>query len=303
MESQHHVLPLALVAAGSLLVHGCDDGSSSAPKSYTIAFEANFGASAFVCGQTYAGIGTGATSAEREFQATDFRFYVSNPTLQLANGTEVPLELDTNDFQAENVALLDFENGCGGGTVAESHEVVGVAPSDEYVGVCFDLGVPFELNHLSADAIDTPAPLTASGMMWNWQTGRKFVRIDGKGNPTAANGGQSFFVHLGSTGCTSGAPTEAPAAPCTHPNVVRVCLDYDFDAPHFVVADAAALLAGSDVSKNANGAPGCMSGTGDDECAQILPRFDLPFTYTGSTSPAPAVATQAQGFFHVRHAE
>ncbi len=46
-----------------------------------------------------------------------------------------------------------------------------------------------------------------------------------------------------------------------------------------------------------------MSGTADDECAAILPKFDLAFSYTGTSDPAPAVASKLQRFFRVLHEE
>ena len=62
---------------------------------------------------------------------------------------------------------------------------------------------------------------------------------------------------------------------------------------------AAALLATSDVSVDTSGATGCMSSAADDECAQILPRLDLPFTYAGTTVPAPVAALRVQAPFRL----
>lgn len=42
-----------------------------------------------------------------------------------------------------------------------------------------------------------------------------------------------------------------------------------------IVVDYAAVVAGSDLSKNAGGAPGCMSGPMDPECDPIFQRLGL----------------------------
>ena len=64
-------------------------------------------------------------------------------------------------WQYENVALLDFEDKTGGcrdvGTVETNAQVVGTVPEGDYTGLTFDLGVPFELNHI--DASTAPSPL------------------------------------------------------------------------------------------------------------------------------------------------
>jgi hypothetical protein len=58
-----------------------------------------------------------------------------------------------------------------------------------------------------------------------------------------------------------------------------------FDLDHnMVVVDYAALVAGSDMSKNVGGAPGCMSGPADPECAAIFSRLGVDIA-DGSLHP------------------
>ncbi|NJP08036.1 MAG: metallo-mystery pair system four-Cys motif protein, partial [Chloroflexaceae bacterium] len=87
-----------------------------------------------LCGETYAGIG----ADEAAISFNDFRFYVSNIQLLTAEGDAMPFQLAQDGmWQVEDVALLDFENGEAGcseiGNAALNGEVIGMAPSGEYV--------------------------------------------------------------------------------------------------------------------------------------------------------------------------
>ena len=75
----------------------------------TIRFAAEFAGKPFACGQSY-NLGSPAVAAT----PSDMRFYVSEVALVRADGTAVPVALDTdNRWQANGVALLDFEDGTG----------------------------------------------------------------------------------------------------------------------------------------------------------------------------------------------
>ncbi|MGA0805426.1 MAG: MbnP family copper-binding protein [Pseudohongiellaceae bacterium] len=260
----------------------------------------------FACGQSYAGIGTAATT----ITPTDLRFYISSVALLDANDKAVPLALEQDGvWQYQDVALLDFEDGsgpCQNGNAPTNHVVRGTVPAGDYTGLEFTLGLPFALNH--ADNLLAASPLNLSAMFWNWQGGYRFFKLDlavapgtamgggmgsgmGSGmaggmqggmmkrdNPEAGagHGNGGFLVHLGSTGCASAATTTAPAAACANPNRVTVTLS-DFDATaDTVVVDVAALLQFSDVSVNTpDTSPGCMSGPNDPECAGIFRGFGL----------------------------
>ena len=89
---------------------GCDSTSGvDSTQDVTIEFSARVGAQDFVCGQTYDNLGASGTS----LQLSDFRFYVHAIALEDADGNDVPVTLDTNDWQSEGTALLDFEDGPG----------------------------------------------------------------------------------------------------------------------------------------------------------------------------------------------
>jgi hypothetical protein len=62
---------------------------------------------------------------------------------------------------------------------------------------------------------------------------------------------------------------------CTHPNRPEITLD-NFDlAAGKILVDYAAIVADVDLSKEGGGAPGCMSGITDPECAPIFQRLGL----------------------------
>ncbi len=136
------------------------------------------------CGRDIAGLGTGGQPA----QLHDARFYVSAPTLIDAAGREVPIELEQNDWQYANLALLDFENKTGKciGTADVNDTIKGSAPRGRYKGISFVIGVPsvtrdkdgkdVVLNH--SNFATAPAPLDLQSMSWNWQAGRKFIKIE-----------------------------------------------------------------------------------------------------------------------------
>jgi uncharacterized repeat protein (TIGR04052 family) len=237
----------------------------------TIRFAAMVGNSPAACGMIYEGVG----AAGSPISLNDFRFYVSNVRLITAMGEEVPVELTQDGrWQYADVALLDFEDGTGmcreAGTPDMNDKVVGTVPPGEYTGIAFDLGVPFELNHL--DTTTAPAPLNLPAMWWNWRIGYKFVRIDMQ---TPRSQTPAWFIHLGSTGCPSPDSSTPPTDVCSNPNLATVRLDGFNPTRTFVIADAAALLSGVNLDESVPMPPGCMSGTEDPDCAALFPAFGL----------------------------
>ena len=254
-----------------------------------IRFGAMVGDSPFSCGMIYSGLGSQKSVAS----VNDYRFFVSNLRLINMQGEEVPVELTQDGvWQYENVALLDFEDGTGmcseTGNADLNYKIVGTIPEDDYNGVIFDLGIPFELNHL--DTTTAPSPLNIPAMWWNWQVGYKFVRIDLQ-TPTSQT--PAWFIHLGSTGCQSLDSSTPPTEPCAHSNINTVKFEEFNPTQNFVIADLAGLLMGVNLDESTIQPPGCMSGIDDPDCVNLFPAFglDLP---TGQ----PAEATP-QTFFRV----
>jgi len=228
------------------------------------------GSQPFACGQSYAGLGTTATS----YEPKDFRLYVHNVRL-LSQGAEVPVTLtEDGAWQRGGLALLDFEDKsglCSNGTVATNDRLVGTVPDGDYRGLRFTVGVPFEKNHL--DVSTAAAPLGVSTLFWGWEGGYKFIRLDGRttGLPNGHN------LHLGSTGCQMAGPNQVTA--CQQGNRFEVEIpDFDPTQSQRVVLDVAALFSGSNLDMNqAQTHPGCMSTPEDPDCAPIFQRLGLSF--------------------------
>jgi uncharacterized repeat protein (TIGR04052 family) len=273
----------ALLVTVAALFTGCGGSSSDpAPQAVTIDFKALVGNVPFSCADTagYA-IGTGTLP----WIPKDFRFYVSNVRLVDASGAEAPVTLDASAWQGYGTALLDFENGtgqCTGGTVETNAVVQGTVAAGTYVGLRFDVGVPVASNHLNVQAANPP--LANSAMYWSWTTGYKFMKIDGLINRATPF---TFNFHLGSTGCTLATPGDFSTSSCTTLNVPSASFASFNASTQAVALDLALLFATTNFdTADGGGAPGCMSGATDPECAPIFPELGLPFGTTPAGSQA-----------------
>jgi uncharacterized repeat protein (TIGR04052 family) len=243
------------------------DGPSG--QAITIPFVARVDGAAFACGQAYPDIvSTGAT-----YVGIDFRFFVHGVRV-VTPGPLVPVTLDVDSFQtADGIALMDFETGgvgCQMGSTATHTAITGTVPAGtEVLGVVFEVGVPFEHNHL--DATLAVAPMNVPAMFWAWSSGYKFIKVDGTVN------GNGFSLHVGSTGCAAQGTTP-PSAPCASPNVMSVSFPAIDLATNVIVADVARLLTGVDLTTNTAGTPpGCMSDPNDPECDTVMPKLGFAF--------------------------
>ena len=271
---------LAMVIA-ALGVGGLGCGDSGSGQQVSIEFAAKVGAEDFVCGQQYDNLGANDTS----LTLSDFRFYVSGVELKNSDGDWVAVALDETNFQTENVALLDFEDGCNTDTGNEStnSSVTGTVPEGIYDGVRFGMGVPFDLNH--DNPATAPPPLNLTTLQWDWQGGYKFVRID-----SGSFSMSDWRMHLGSTGC-DGDPLMGGTTECMAPNVVVADNLGPFNPDSgTIVADFAALVAGVPLDANQPMTPpGCMAGPTDQDCAPLFGNLGLAF----GGDPAPG----SQSFF------
>ena len=268
--------PVILLATLSALSFGCSDGTGS--QDVAIEFAAMVDDSEFVCGESYENLGSDDTT----LSLVDFRFYVQDVELKNTEGAWVPVELEDNQFQMENIALLDFEDGCDLGNEEMNDVVVGTVPEGQYDGLRFRMGVPEELNH--GDASTASGILGITQMFWSWRGGYNFLRID-SGN--IVNNPAVWRMHLGSTGCGDpNDPTTPPEQPCTNPNRVDVEFDaFDVDG-NTVIADFAALVDGAPLDDpNLPGTPaGCMAEPTNSDCAPLFDNLGLAFdTQPGGT--------------------
>lgn len=258
------ILLLSLSMVGTVSAH-------NEVQPVTIRFTAAVGDLPVACGMTYTGVGTEGS----QVTLNDFRFYISNVRLIDKNNDETPVDLAQDGmWQYENVALLDFEDGTAGcgeaGNPEMNNRIVGNVSKGSYTGIAFDLGVPFELNHL--DTTTAPAPLNIPAMWWNWQLGYKFIRVDMLTAPAAI---PSWLVHVGSTGCEAANSNSAPTEPCSNTNVVSVRLDNFNPSTNFIVADLGELLTNVNLNENTPEPPGCMSMSEDPDCEKLFAGFGL----------------------------
>jgi uncharacterized repeat protein (TIGR04052 family) len=203
---------------------------------------------------------------------------------------------------ANRTTLIDLENGAGSCASAGDRRtnavVRGTVPEGDYVGARMYMGVPYALNH--TDIVGAPAPLSLAGMAWSWQSGRKFAKIELVDPAASAWSAPSFFVHLGSTGCT-GNPATGATTDCTDSN--RMALRFaKFDpAKQRIAIDLKALTAGNDITVNRAGAPGCMSGGTDPECDGVMRvAMGLDWKADGTGTGQPVNHGAAQTLFRVR---
>lgn len=253
---------------------GTDTGGQEA---VTLRFAPVVAGAAFSCGTSFSDLGT--TSAT--FQVNDFRLYIHNVAVIHGDGTRSPVTLDSNEWQSQDVVLLDFEDASGEcvGTPETNLEVVGtVDDASDITGVEFTIGVPEELNHL--DSASASAPLNIPGMYWSWMGGYKYLRVDMTGA-----GGEPFVFHLGATGCMG---STADGFACT--NQYRITHSFDLDLQTQALAvDLAALVAGSDLTTPndmmSDPVAGCMSGVDDPQCPPLFAALGLEHN-DSATDPA-----------------
>lgn len=255
---------LALASAAGATGCAGDDAGEAGPTSspVTLRFAARVGDAPASCTGRYAGLGVPGVDAGLR----DLRMYVHDVRLVDASGAEVLLELEQDGaFQVDGVALLDFEDASGAcerGTPEVRDVVVGTAPTGDYRGVRFRLGVPQELNH--TDVVGAPPPLDQSALFWGWSDGRIFLAA----STTADNeqGGERVFqVQIASAGCV-GDPRVGDVVACERPNRGAVELD-DVDLERdVIVVDVAALLDGVDVRSDAS----CHADAAEGPCAGVF---------------------------------
>lgn len=249
---------------------GPDGPEPTTPQEFTVNFSARAGDTQIACGQDIENIGTSSSSVSVE----DFRIYISNLRLIDGDGEAVPLTLEQDGvFQVDNIALLDFEDGSGNcqGNDTLNTEITGEADIDDIAGITFEIGVPFDQNHL--DIAQAESPLNIPELFWVWRVGYKFMKIDLRVGDTA------YPMHLGSFECVSDAPVSSPSEACGRPNLPTIQLDGFDPETNTIVLDLDALLSGVDVSFNTpDTGPGCQSATSDQaDCEPIFDSLGLSF--------------------------
>jgi uncharacterized repeat protein (TIGR04052 family) len=286
------VLAAALVALPALAAATTSAKPAKKTKKVDIQFAATAGKTPVSCSDPITGLGS--TSATADLR--DLRFYVTDAELIGEDGKTVPLKLSggtpfTLKSSKGDVTLIDLENGKGAcaeeGSRAMNSHLRGTVPAGKYVGARWTVGVPPKLSH--SDVVGAKAPLNLTAMGWSWQYGRKFVKVEltdpaGPGGTWAEN---TFFVHVGSNGCT-GNPASGQKVKCTTPNEAKVKLASFNPARQKVAVDLRRMFAGNDVTANAGNAPGCMSEQTDPECGGIFGALGIDWKPDGTGTGRPS---------------
>lgn len=270
-------LPISLALTTVACLAGCaTQPPAAAPEQpVSLSFALVAGEQPVRCGSAFGPVGRD----QKKVSLRDARFYVQDVTLIDDSGKPVPLRLQLNDWQDAQMALLDFEDGsgqCVGGTPATNTQVTGSVPAGHYRGVSLTLGVAQSLNHTSTELQGAPLDLAAMG--WSWQAGRKFIKleVDPEGGVGKADGSRAntWYLHLGSTGCT-GNPVTGDTVACLRANRIPLRLEGFDPATQAVALDVASLFRDSRLAVDEGAALGCMSGPTDPECVAVFKRLGL----------------------------
>ncbi|PUA27223.1 MAG: metallo-mystery pair system four-Cys motif protein [Cellvibrio sp. 79] len=289
--------PTAKSSSPGAVSSASSSSASNAPVAITIPFEAFSGSTEIKCGVALEGLGTVSTRAT----VADFRFYIHNLLLVTSTGVELPIALDENGLQVDNIALLDFRDKLGTGTTscqgdanpALNKKITGkvLIGNNTVSSLRFVLGVPATHNHTDQTAAKEPlkTPGLSSGMHWGWNIGYKFTGIDlftdvaitRPGDATWTN--NRWNIHLGSTGCT-GAAAAGEKVVCTAENRAEITLNDFVVGKSVVKLDLAKIVAKNNLGQDIASSAGCMSGATDSECAEIFASFGLSHA-TQTSSP------------------
>lgn len=250
------------------------DAPDTSPRAVAINFKPMVGAQPFACGTTYSDMG----SPQGSITPRDFRFYAYDFKLVKENGETAAITLDQNDWQNQNVALLDFEDftgGCMDGTPETNLKVTGMAANGRYNGITFRIGIPGAMNH--KDLVASPAPLNLTSLFWDWNFGHIFLAVvthaDIPANGSTPAGTNDHYFHVGSTGCTGDATMGQPVT-CTNENSPLVEVTGFDPLTKPVIADYAAPLTHVDLQT----AAGCHS----FPSSEMFPSdCDFPFDSVG----------------------
>ncbi|MDP5029308.1 MbnP family copper-binding protein [Paraglaciecola sp.] len=204
---------------------------------------------------------------EQNWRINQLAFFISELNVS-QNGVQQALPLTTNDWQSNDVALLQYTDCAeqasqteqSGPLISAYHASLQLAePIDfsEVMQLQFTLGIPFELNHLNP--LSQASPLNIPSMFWSWRAGHKFMRLDMLGDE------QSWVFHLGSTECYADSAMRAPTMQCGQPNRLT------FDLPkqqqgETLILHLDRLLSGVAL----NNKTACLMQPDQESCVQIM---------------------------------
>ncbi|MGD1848674.1 MAG: MbnP family protein [Salibacteraceae bacterium] len=120
------------------------------------------------------------------------KYYLSDIRLVRTDGSETMIK---------DVILVDYDLTPSGNPAIPNwtNEFVVDAPTGEYTGIKFDLGVRQDLNESDPATYGSDHPLSASteNMYWSWATMYKFVVLEGKADVGSGSFDESVVFHTG----------------------------------------------------------------------------------------------------------
>lgn len=291
------IFRIAAMLGSAVLLSACggsstNSDSGAATRAISIPFEAYAGSTEISCDASLQGLGIGGADAS----LADFKIFIHDVRLVTDENTEIPVTLDDDNWQADGIALLDFQNkgdSCNGDLKPINTSLRGSVPNQSVViaGIRFRVGVPSSHNH--NNVATAPTPLNLPGMFWNWQGGYKHLRFDVRpdGGVTRPADGEwsntTWNIHLGATNCTPD-PRVDPNTPedvtCEYNNRPEISLTGFDETASAIRIDYAALVIDDELSEDDGGAPGCMSGNTDPECINVFDNLGM----TLGDAPGPA---------------
>ncbi|MCB9753817.1 MAG: metallo-mystery pair system four-Cys motif protein [Myxococcales bacterium] len=276
---------------------------------FSLQFAASVDGQVVGCADSITGLGL---AGDITVGVSDLRFYISNLRFFDAGGSELAVELDTNEFQYSSevgdVALIDLTSNTEGtcadsaiafaeGTSRTNAVITGMTATDQVARVAFDVGVPQAvMKETIANNTAEGAPSPLAEMYWSWASGyRHFVFNFTIGN----DGGESGegYIHIGSRDCAAdGFNALEDRETCGLVNTPTVMLDAFDLTSGTVTLDVKAALAGldfmvpildPDTMEQIGEGPGvaCHATPTEPDCASVFTAFGLD-PATGAASEA-----------------
>ncbi len=173
------VRPLVSLGLGGLLLTAgaCKKDHDDQPTAHEVTLELEHltpAGTAFALNQPY------TNAAGESYQLSAVKYYISNVKLMRADrttGWAEPASYHLLDLEADNDLEIELDD----------------VPNADYVSLTFSLGVDSVANA----SIDKPGDLSPNlGMLWTWDTGYKFMKVEGT-HSTGAVPAPGLVIHPG----------------------------------------------------------------------------------------------------------
>lgn len=213
----HTLLAFLLIAVTPLLTSCDDDDDTVAQADVIVEFNNTVNGQEIVLGKTY------TSPAADTYAVEDFKYFISNVKLMDANGTTVFTELNSYHLINQTAGKTSFE--------------LKNVPAGSYSQITFSLGVDEAHNH-STDQEGDLDP--SSDMVWDWDTGYKFMLLEGTYTGNTKSGGLIFHIGEDANYTTFNMPLQVPLDIRTKPDyTLRITTDLNalFQNPHTVDFD------------------------------------------------------------------